>query len=160
MPSYAKCPSCGSGEDVNVVAQMWVRLVEDGTDDSKLMDATEYDGKSSALCRRCDFSSPFALFMVPEIIRQFSVGDSVILQIETSGGRVDDLDDGAHFDAEITLPAGTLGQIERMERLGAAQGWALTILIGAEGSPQIVNVFDMADPEPRFPFKLADKGGA
>lgn len=52
------CPSCGDSEFIDVVAQVWVRLVEDGTDDSLPMEqAVEWDGNATAKCSAggCDW---------------------------------------------------------------------------------------------------------
>lgn len=47
------CPKCGGDQRLEVVAQLWVRLVEDGTDDSECDHDQTYDEAASACCRAC-----------------------------------------------------------------------------------------------------------
>lgn len=70
----------------------------------------------------------------------FRVDDVVQMLVETSGLDAD--------DNELTFPVGALAIIDRIERLGDAQGIAFTLAI--EG--KIVNVFDEGDGLPAKAF--------
>jgi hypothetical protein len=51
-----KCPECGSAEEIDVAATVWVRLTPDGTDaDAAGGGDHEWDDDTSALCGMCHY---------------------------------------------------------------------------------------------------------
>jgi predicted RNA-binding Zn-ribbon protein involved in translation (DUF1610 family) len=48
------CPKCGSDEDIQVSAMIWITLTEDGTEDNG--GDTEWDNESLCLCGKCGHS--------------------------------------------------------------------------------------------------------
>ena len=49
------CPKCGSDEDIQVSAMIWITLTEDGTEDNG--GGTEWDNESLCVCGKCGHSA-------------------------------------------------------------------------------------------------------
>lgn len=81
-------------------------------------------------------------------------GDYVRVTVPGSG-EVDfsDLGESAPEDWERHYEAGALAVVCTVEELRGRQGLAVTVTILEGPARWVVNVFDEADPEPRFPFE-------
>jgi hypothetical protein len=52
-----KCPSCGSSDEIDIAATVWVRLCRDGTDVTTAANGDhEWDNDSAAVCCGCGHS--------------------------------------------------------------------------------------------------------
>lgn len=61
-----KCPKCGSDESIDICAEHWVRLTEDGTDnDGSTCGDTHWDDDSRAACD-CGFQGTVKDFEIEE----------------------------------------------------------------------------------------------
>jgi hypothetical protein len=56
----ARCPKCGSEDHVEVVAQIWVRMTQDGSDANH--SDHEYEDESPARCGACGYTGKFGDF--------------------------------------------------------------------------------------------------
>lgn len=55
------CPSCGKGDEIEIAATIWVRLVKDGTDaDLASVHDHEWDSKSPCKCTNCGWEGTVA----------------------------------------------------------------------------------------------------
>jgi hypothetical protein len=62
-----RCPQCFEDHKIDVAAKIWVRLVPDGTDVDEAQDHDhEWDEKSPAVCRACDFQGTVFDFVDPD----------------------------------------------------------------------------------------------
>ena len=62
-----RCPKCGSADQIDIEAIVWVRLTDDGTDpDAARYGHHEWDGASHARCDACDHRGIVSTFTVRE----------------------------------------------------------------------------------------------
>jgi len=48
------CPNCGADSRIDVLAQIWVRLLPNGTDAAQASEASEeWDNNSPCICEHC-----------------------------------------------------------------------------------------------------------
>ena len=62
-----QCPKCKADDQIDIAATMYVRLLPDGTDPYESGQGdTEWDDKSHAICRACDYSGKVSKFKIKD----------------------------------------------------------------------------------------------
>jgi hypothetical protein len=63
-----KCPRCGSDDEIDVQASVWVRLCHDGTDIFNAHSGDhEWSDNSAAVCCACDHAGTVREFSEPDV---------------------------------------------------------------------------------------------
>jgi hypothetical protein len=58
-----RCPNCGSADQIEIAATVWVRLTADGTDTDESEDGSHWwEDESAAKCNACDHEGTVKTF--------------------------------------------------------------------------------------------------
>lgn len=86
-----KCPECGASDEIDICADVWVRLCPDGTDVTAAENGdTEWTDHSGAKCCACGFAGNVSDFKAAGTERLFTAIAKAYLSIDTLESRVRD----------------------------------------------------------------------